>query len=480
MHNASLLAVDCIIIVVFFAAIAQFRSPLSARNGNLTAAFALICAALVVLLDNRFDAVTLVVLALAVGSVGGWIVSARVNMLQIPAMVGFQNGAGGMAAFLVSFIELVRKSGAAGAGSEQATGVGLEQVAGILGIVVGAATFSGSMLASAKLAGWVHQRPTHLPKHNLIVAIMVLGIGVLAVLACMPGGGSLGWVLLGLSLLSLVLGVVFAVRIGGADMPVLISFLNAGSGLAAAFCGMVIENRLLIACGATVGASGLILTYAMCRAMNRSLLNVLVAADMKGPSPQDEAAAGWPEPTTADGESSAAASEEPPLARAADALKSAESIIIIPGYGMALAHAQFEVVRLAETLSKQGKKVRYAIHPIAGRMPGHMHVLLAEAEADPDMLFDLPEINDQFKDTDVVVVVGACDVVNPAAIDVEGTPISGMPILLAHDAKHVVVCNLDQNPGYSGVQNPLYRNPKTIGMFGDAKAGLTELLAALA
>ena len=351
---------------------------------------------------------------------------------------------------------------------------------GVLGVVIGAATFSGSMVASAKLAGVVRQTPTIWPQHNRILAVNVVAIIALGVFAATAAGAPLLYASLALILLSILLGVVFAVRIGGADMPVLISFLNATAGLAASFCGIIIQNRLLVACGATVAASGSILTHVMCQAMNRNLLRVFVPTDLK-PS---TVAGGIGQNATTPAPSSVAAapaesSGQTPLSRAVEAARSAQKVIIIPGYGMALAHAQFEVVKVANRLSQLGKEVKFAIHPIAGRMPGHMHVLLAEADADSDMLFDLPEINAEFPATDLALIVGACDVVNPAAIKVEGTPISGMPILAAYEAKQILVCNLDDRPGYSGVQNPLYTNPKTILLLGDAQASLSELRRAL-
>jgi NAD(P) transhydrogenase subunit beta len=250
--------------------------------------------------------------------------------------------------------------------------------------------------------------------------------------------------------------------------------------LAASFCGIIIENRLLVACGATVAASGSILTHVMCQAMNRNLLRVFVPAGLKLNAVAEGIGqiAAAPEPSSV-AAAPAESSSRTPLSRAVEAARSAKKVIIIPGYGMALAHAQFEVVKVANRLSKMGKEVKFAIHPIAGRMPGHMHVLLAEAEADSDMLFDLPEINAEFQAADLALIVGACDVVNPAAIKVEGTPISGMPILAAYEAKQILVCNLDDRPGYSGVQNALYTDPKTILLLGDARATLSELLQGL-
>ena len=470
MNSNWYLAIDFAIIVILFLAIGQFRSSQSARRGNITAAFVLLCAMGVVLFRHTPQEPAIVILALAAGSMAGCLVALRVNMIQIPSMVAFQHGAGGIAAFLISFIELTR---------DRPDVVLVEQLSGILGIIIGAATFSGSMVASAKLAGIVRQTPTILPKHNVILAAIIIGLVALGVLAISSSGAPLLYVSLALILLSILLGIVFAVRIGGANMPVLISFLNATAGIAASFCGIIIDSRLLIAFGATVAASGSILTHVMCQAMNRNLLKVLVAADLKAPKTASQNKnTKAPAPSSATGEPSEDANQTS-LDRAVAVAKNAQKVIIVPGYGMALAHAQFEVVKIANLLKKQGKQVRFAIHPIAGRMPGHMHVLLAEAEVDPDMLFDLPEINSQFVETDFVLIAGACDVVNPAAITAEGTPISGMPILAAHEAKWVLVCNLDERPGYSGVENPLYTDPKTILMLGDAKTSLGHLLQAL-
>jgi len=465
------LLVDFAIILILLLGIRRFRAPQTARSGNFAAAFALLCALGVVLVGNPIRDPATVVLALLIGGAAGCLVAVRVNMIQIPAMVAFQHGAGGIAAFLTSFVELTRESGGL-------TAVG--QLSGVLGVVIGAATFSGSMAASAKLAGMMRQTPVILPKHDWILVAVLLGICTLGVLAGSASGPALLYTTLGLILLSIILGAVFAVRIGGADMPVLISFLNATAGLAASFCGIIIQNRLLIACGATVAASGSILTHVMCQAMNRNLFKLLVGADLKPAATASQTSGKAPVPgPTSDAAEPRDSQTLSPLSRAVEAIRNAKKVIIIPGYGMALAHAQFEVVKVAERLNDLGKDVRFAIHPIAGRMPGHMHVLLAEAEVDPDMLFDLREINSEFRETDLALVVGACDVVNPAAIDVRDTPISGMPILAAHEARQVVVCNMDEKPGYSGVANPLYADAKTILVLGDAKATFGQLLQAL-
>jgi len=471
MDSLGPLLIDLAIILILVLGIWRFTRPETARGGNFAAAFAILGAVVVVLSRGPLQDPATVLLALAAGAAAGCLVAVRVNMIQIPAMVAFQHGAGGIAAFLTSFVELTRDRG-------ELPAVG--QWSGVLGIVIGAATFSGSMVASAKLAGVMRQTPIILPKHDGFLATTLAGIAALGVLAGVAADSALLAASLALIVLSIALGVVFSIRIGGADMPVLISLLNATAGLAASFCGVIIQNRLLIACGATVAASGSILTHVMCQAMNRSLLKVLVAADVKPATnsalAHEDAA---PLRQSSAGTESRQSPGQPALVLAVEAARSARSVIIVPGYGMALAHAQFEVAKVAGRLTEMGKGVRFAIHPIAGRMPGHMHVLLAEAEVDPDTLFDLREINADFQNTDLVLIVGACDVVNPAAIDVEGTPISGMPILAAHEARQIVVCNMDERPGYSGVQNPLYANPKTILLLGDAKVTVGQLREAL-
>jgi len=455
--------IDVAIIILLIVGIAQFRAPRGARLGNGIAAVALAAAIAVVLVRNNVAPWPLVAGTFVVGAALGIWVAVRVTMIQIPALVAFQHGAGGVAAFLVAFVELTRTTA-------ELTTLGV--VSGLVGLVVGAATFSGSLIASGKLAGKLKQRPTVLPAHNLVLLSLALLVVAAGIGAGLASGGLAILILALLVALSTTLGVVFAVRIGGADMPVLISFLNATAGVAAAFVGVVIESRLLIAAGATVASSGSILTAVMCTSMNRSLLNVFVGIKAAAtPSPGV--------PSAAPAAPAAPALADDPLAQAVAALREASSVIVVPGYGMAQAHAQFAVVGLAEALERQHKQVRFAVHPVAGRMPGHMHVLLAEAEADYEKLFEMKDIADDFATTDVVLVVGACDVVNPAAVESQGTPISGMPILPAHQAGRVIVCNLDEKPGYSGVPNTLYDNEKAILLFGDAKQTVGELLSGL-
>jgi H+-translocating NAD(P) transhydrogenase subunit beta len=472
------LIVDLTVLAVFLLGIWRFREPASARSGSLLVAVALVCGAVIVLSRKPLHGPVLVLIAVAIGSASGWLAAARVTMTRIPAMVAFQNGAGGLAAALVSFVELTRDPLAG-------EGIGIGTTAGILGLTIGALTFSGSVIASGRLASWLRQAPTILPRHGVItlglLAAMVLHVAWNAILTDVPPIE----LATGLAVLGVLLGIVVSIRVGGADMPVLISFLNALSGLAAAFCGVAVGSRLLTACGATVAASGLILTHAMCRAMNRSWQSVLLGSAQRvvpgsAPTETEPSEPALVEPsgcTPQDGASAGPAAS--PFDRAVSAIEAARKVIIVPGYGMALANAQRPAVQLAEYLIQGGRDVKFAIHPIAGRMPGHMHVLLAEAEVDPDLLVDLDDINPEFSDTDLVVIVGACDVVNPAAIHVEGTPISGMPVLSAHEAKQVLICNLDLRPGYSGVDNPLYRHPNVIHLLGDARENLNQLLSRL-
>jgi NAD/NADP transhydrogenase beta subunit len=470
------LLVDLGVSLILVLGISQFRTPRGARVGNWTAAFALACAVAIVLARHSVAAFPLVLAAGGVGIAAGCLLAVRVRMIQIPAMVAFQHGMGGVAAFLVSFVELLSQ-----AGRSQTP---LTEVSALLGLCIGTATFSGSMIASGKLAGRIRQTPVVLAGHNAIFAalsvtcvLLMLGAGlaeraaVVATVSILIFAAAVVW------------GVIFSIRIGGADMPVLISFLNATAGLAAALCGVAIRNQLLIVCGATVAASGSILTHVMCRAMNRSLATVFAGLGPPStttkaePIPRDQPA-GAPSACLEPPVPAAPPQSETgdPLSRAIEAARSAQSVIIVPGYGMALAEAQEETVRLAERLVSLGKTVLFAIHPVAGRMPGHMHVLLAEAEVDYGMIRELKDVNSQFAQTDLALIVGACDVVNPAAIQSAGTPISGMPILRAHEARKVIVCNLDDRPGYSGVENTLYGQPHAILLLGDAKETLSRLL----
>ena len=462
MGNWTTILVDLSIIVLLVIGISMFRTPRGARRGNATAATALLLAIALVLYRNAVLEPAILVVALLIGGVVGTIVAMRVTMIQIPAMVAFQHGAGGVAACAIAFVELTR-------GGAPSSVVG--EVSGFLGLIIGAATFSGSMVASGKLSGKLKGTPTVLRGHGVILLVLLTAIAGLSVFGATAGGLALSAGLVGALVAAILLGLLFSIRIGGADMPVLISFLNATAGLAAAFCGVIIQNRLLIACGATVAASGSILTAVMCKAMNRSFFKVLAGGKMGGVPKAKGTSLGQVQHRE-----QPARDKLSPIEEAKKVLRDAKTVIIIPGYGMALARAQFQVASLAKRLEQMGKSVDFAIHPVAGRMPGHMNVLLAEADVDYDKLKEMDDVNGSFSTTDAVLVVGACDVVNPAAIRIADTPISGMPILNAHEAKHVLVCNLDERPGYSGVPNPLYEESTTLLLFGDANATVTELL----
>jgi NAD(P) transhydrogenase subunit beta len=465
------LLLDLLVIAILLAGIHRFQSPVSARFGDRLASLALALGVVLALWRSGTEHPLLLAVAALAGAAIGWRLAMRVTMVQIPAMVAFQHGAGGLAAALVAYIEL----GIAGRGA-----LDIARLSGLAGLLIGAATFSGSMIASAKLSGRMRPTPLILPGHGMATAAVLVVSLVAGIWAL---GISPEAVLVLAALLAAAGGALFAVRIGGADMPVLISFLNATAGLAAAACGIILKDRLLIAFGATVAASGSILTRVMCHAMNRRMAKVFAghqgevnwrpfdmfhkaqAAPVDSPPP---AAAPAPKPVT------------DPLPAAVAALEAARRIVIVPGYGMALAQAQFNVASLAARWTAIGKSVKFAIHPVAGRMPGNMHVLLAEADVDYDLLHEMDGVNPELGDTDVVLVVGACDVVNPAAVQTEGTPISGMPILEAYLARTVIVCNLDRQPGYSGVANLLYDDPKTILLLGDARQTTASLLAAFA
>jgi len=471
-NNAITLLIDFSVIAVLIVGIWQFRAPRGAKFGNLTAAFALLCAFILVLYRNGIIDAGTVVLSLLVGSIAGYAVARTVNMIQIPAMVAFQHGAGGIAAFLVSIVELMRGAHSLGL---------INEVSGILGLTIGSLTFSGSMLAAAKLANKMRQTPQLLPAHNYLVLANLVALLAIGFAALYVPNDAKVYLYVVLIALSALFGILFSIRIGGADMPVLISSLNATAGLAAAFCGMVIENQLLIAFGATVAASGSILTHVMCKAMNRSLLRVFVPyTEKRSNSSCEMPDAGSDGPGKAMAADSRQVDTDHRFLKAAGIVADARQVIIVPGYGMGLAQAQLAVVALAKKMVAMGKDVQYAIHPVAGRMPGHMNVLLAEAGVDYDMLVEMDTINPEFRTTDLVIVVGACDVVNPAAINIPGTPISGMPILLTHEAKNVVCCNFDDKPGYSGVPNLLYENKNTVLLPGDAKKTVHQLLDTLA
>jgi len=465
-YSAMNLLLDFCVIGILILGIWLFHWPHRAKFGNLTAAFALVCAAALVLYRSGTMHPNIVMISLVVGSVAGLWVARRITMIQIPAMVAFQHGAGGVAAFFLSLAELMRGS--------QHLGM-VNEISGLLGLAIGALTFSGSMIAGGKLSNKLGQAQQILPKHTLLVLANFISIVVLIIAALVVPVESRIYFYILIIFMSVLFGIIFSIRIGGADMPVLISFLNATAGVAAAFCGMIIENKLLISCGATVAASGSILTHVMCKGMNRSLYRVFVPVqDISSKneiSKRDKTEIEIIEPETKH-----QSIEKNNFQKAIEYVWAANKVIIIPGYGMAVAQAQFAVIELSNMMLGMGKDVKFAIHPVAGRMPGHMNVLLAEAGIDYDLLKEMDEINPNFKKTGLSLVIGACDVVNPAAIETDGSPISGMPILHTHESRHVVCCNLDDKPGYSGVENPLYKNDNTTLLLGNAKDTIERLI----
>ncbi|NLN83417.1 MAG: NAD(P)(+) transhydrogenase (Re/Si-specific) subunit beta [Firmicutes bacterium] len=436
-------------------------SPKTAVQGNLISAFSMLAAVILVLWTNNILSLPLLWAAIAIGSIIGYVLGMKVTMIQMPQVVALLNGLGGGASLLVAAAEILSNFNQMDAFSK---------VSGQLALIVGGITLSGSMIAAAKLDRRMSQRPVVLKGHN-ILANGSLVIMIVATFLTLLDNSPYIFLSFLILILSLAYGYLFSVRVGGADMPITISLLNSFSGLAGAIVGFTIGEPLLVAVGAIVGASGLILTQIMCKAMNRSLGSVLSGGTSKPSSKPKVVPAKVEEPVLTE------PIKEEVAKSLGDLLKEAQRVIIIPGYGMALAQAQNEVKALTDALIAQGKQVEFAIHPVAGRMPGHMNVLLAEVDVPYELMREMDDINPLFAETDVAIVVGSCDVVNPAANTAEDTPIYGMPVLSVENAKHVIVCNLDTNPGYSGVDNPLYEMEHVRLLLGDAKATLKQLLA---
>ena len=440
-------------------------SPRFAWWGNLLAAVGILSAIILVLGQHQLLSAGSVLIALAIGSVLGAALAVRVRMIQMPQLVALLNGCGGAASALIALAEASKPLTMA------TPAVSAFAVTG-LAVAVGSFTMSGSLVAAGKLHGKLNQQAVILPKHSwLTVAVVVALLLYWAVGAFLQSGG-IWFYTLTLLPFALALGVIVTIRIGGADMPVVITFLNAASGLAASLCGFVTQNALLVACGAMVGASGVFLSHKMCRAMNRNLMTVFLGFAKQKSDNLGQA--------TADLAKRADSDRTDQLALSVEVLRDATEVIIVPGYGMAVSQAQFKVWELAQALESRGARVRFAIHPVAGRMPGHMNVLLAEAGVPYEKLLEMDAINDDFPTTDVGLVVGACDVVNPAAISVPGTPISGMPILKVYNSKHIIICKRTRNPGYSGVENPLFYEDNAIFLPGDATSTLETLIEELA
>jgi len=450
--------------VLFIVGLKRLSSPATARGGNALAAAAMLLAVAVTLLDESIVGFEWIIGGLAVGGLIGVLMARLVKMTAMPQMVAVFNGFGGLASGLVAAAEFLR---AHSLGSAVTLDASISIMAGTL---IGAVTFSGSLVAFGKLQGVVTERPVVYPAQQVVNGLIFAAIvGVMVWL--IVGGGALAGVApdglyLGLWLGAMLLGVLLVIPIGGADMPVVVSLLNSYSGLAASAAGFVLGNNVLIISGALVGASGLILTRIMCRAMNRSLANVVFGAFGQAPG----AGGGAGEVRTKADVNAAGADD------VAMMLAYASKVVIVPGYGLAVAQAQHKLRELADHLSSRGVQVRYAIHPVAGRMPGHMNVLLAEANVPYTQLYEVEDINPDMPSVDACLVVGANDTVNPAARDDPASPIAGMPIVEADRAKHTIVLKRSLSPGFAGIDNELFYRRNTMMLFGDAADSIAKLV----
>jgi NAD(P) transhydrogenase subunit beta len=447
---------------LFIIGLKQLGSPATARNGNLLGSIAMFLAVVVTLLDQQVLNYELILVGIIIGSLIGAIAAKQVAMTAMPQMVGLFNGLGGAASALVAIGEFWRRL-------NQQQPIPIDaNLSIILSVFIGGVTLTGSLIAFGKLQGLLTGAPIKFPLQQPInILLLIVFLGTTGYLLYDSLNTPIFLVMTGISLL---LGILFVIPIGGGDMPVVISLLNSLSGLAASAAGFVVMNNVLIISGALVGASGLILTQIMCKAMNRTLTNVLFSGF------------GTAEGTGSAGGSGGAVqqtvhsidSEE-----GAMMLGYSKSVVIVPGYGMAVAQAQHVVRELADLLERQGVEVKYAIHPVAGRMPGHMNVLLAEANVPYNQLYDMDDINPQFDQTDVALVIGANDVVNPAARSNQDSPIYGMPILEVDRAKHTIVIKRSMSTGFAGVDNELFYKDKTMMLFGSAKDVVNQLVSSV-
>ena len=460
---------------LFIVGIKRLSKVKTARRGNQLSALGMALAIIVTLVAPGAGIEldwTMVGIGVVTGSLIGAIMAKRVEMTGMPEMVALFNGFGGLASTMVALSEFSGR----GFGTDVTPAVvilggDVWATAIILSVLVGTTTFTGSIVAMGKLSGKISGNPIILPgRHLLVVGLLLAGLAM-----GLEAGFDLGLpliadldaatLILGLTACAALFGVISVLPIGGADMPVVVSLLNSYSGIAASMAGFVIGNSLLIVAGALVGAAGMILTIIMCKAMNRSLLNVLVGGF------------GGDSPSGGGGDASEYTNfKQASPEEAAMILEAAESVIFVPGYGMAVAQAQHAVKELGEELEKNGVEVSYAIHPVAGRMPGHMNVLLAEADVPYEQLIELEKINSKFKTTDVCVIIGANDVVNPSAIDDPQSPIAGMPILNAYEAGTSLMIKRSLSPGYAGIKNPLFERDNNYMCFGDGKEFLQSIL----
>lgn len=443
-------------IILFIIGLKKLSHPDTARNGNLLAAGGMglaIIATIFYPISTETNNYLWIAGGIVVGSVIGLMASKRVQMTAMPEMVSLFNGLGGACSMMISFVEFYNYP-------EAVSLLNGGMITTIFAMFIGSVSFTGSLVAYGKLQGFLRDSLV-LPYPKVInMSLLLVIIALSGYLVSLPGI-SFFWVIV-LLVLSLIYGVTFVTPIGGGDMPVVISLLNSFTGIAAALAGLIYENQVMLVGGILVGASGIILTVLMCKAMNRSLINVII-----GGFGSSAVASGGPEGNV----------KEATYADLSIQLKYAQKVIIVPGYGLAVAQAQHTCHEMEKLLEAEGVMVKYAIHPVAGRMPGHMNVLLAEADVPYPHLLELEEANKEFATTDVILVIGANDVVNPAAKNDPSSPIYGMPILEVEQGKAVVVFKRSMNTGYAGIQNPLFYGDKTSMLFGDAKVSLSKLIA---
>lgn len=474
---------SAVLAVLVLTGISMMSKVRTAIAGNLLSALAMLGGIIATLLFAGVVSVWTIYVSILIGGLLGSFLAVRVKMIQMPQTVALFNGLGGGASALVGILSVYSDSP-------------FVRFTALLAVAVGMVTLVGSLVAAGKLHRILPQKPVVWKGHSLCTLLFLVLTVAFVVAGIFTGGAWLTVCLVGALVSASLFGLWFSVRVGGADMPITISLLNSLSGVAGSIAGMAIGDVFLVAVGGIVGASGLLLTQIMCRAMNRKLMSILLGGTVKPAQEQVpvieneelvkrimdlEKKIQELEAMVADLEARVKKLQKEEAPTAAAVLSKAKDVIIVPGYGMALAQAQHQVRQLADKLESRGARVRFAIHPVAGRMPGHMNVLLAEADIDYEKLYEMEAINDDFKNADAVVVIGANDVLNPAARNAVGTPIYGMPVLNVDQAPEVIVCNFDLKPGYAGVENPLYSREKGVYLeLGDAKETLMRLISGIA
>lgn len=450
--------------VLFIFGLKMLSHPETARRGNFLAAIGMVFAIIATILFHKKDGQPIgnigwIIAAIAIGTAIGWVIAKRVKMTAMPQLVSFFNGMGGAAAALISMMEFPHVSPELIAKSGMANG---HVLAILIGLMIGTVSWAGSMIAFGKLDGWIGDMRIKAMKYvNLAILAVLIGFIVYIMTRNVTASAELTPFIYIMFAIAVVYGVLFVMPIGGADMPVVISLLNSFTGVAAAMGGFLYNNQAMLTGGILVGSAGTILTILMCKAMNRSLLNVIVGVFGGGGQSAGD---------------TGGTVKEISLTDAAVLLSYSKKVVIVPGYGLAVAQAQHICHELDKLLEEKGVEVKYAIHPVAGRMPGHMNVLLAEADVPYDKLIESDEINPDLPNTDVLVVIGANDVVNPAAEDDPSSPIYGMPIIKARDAKNIIVMKRGMGKGYAAIENMLFFNDKTRMLFGDAKGTLQNLV----